>query len=87
MQPALSVVKHGRSPLMSFKEGDLLEITLREPEWSRPFVAEFLKTFQTPKNEFWILKTEVEGNAVIVANNIALARQIPDTKADKEEKK
>jgi len=72
---------------MSYKKGDLLEITLKQPEWSRPFVAEFQSVYQTPKNEFWILKTELEGSAAIVANNIALARQIPDTKADKEEKK
>ena len=72
---------------MSFKEGDLLEITLKEPEWSRPFVSEFVKVFQTPKNEFWILKTELEGSAAIVANNIALARQIPNSTAEEEEKK
>lgn len=71
---------------MSFKHGDLLEITLRTPEWSRPFIAEFGKLYQTPKNEYWVLQTDEHETTVILGDNVALARRIA-TVEDKEAKK
>ena len=70
---------------MSFKHGDLLEITLRTPERAS-FIAEFGKLYQTPKNEYWVLQTDEHETAVILGDNVALARRIA-TVEDKEAKK